>query len=344
MVVEKKSTAFLALLFAIVFLSACGGGGSSSGGNIDSGNDDTTGGDTDTGTTVIGDAESLPMDVSLFKDGAIVGDTTEAACTLSNGETSTCYTMEFVGFPSDQTELGPFCPPTTTSTADEGGIWFDGVDHYDIDGDFILNLPGLYGSTYTINTWIFYDGLGNVNITDTAESCEAAARPDVAVEYQNHCVECEVDYITGGQPTFTRTFPTTPVPRTSVGAVNTDPGVALNGVVFNAPAPVAAILGAATIAAFDDCAGHVNPVAGYHYHGAFGCSEGEEPVDGHSAPIGYAMDGYLIYTNSELDNGNEDTDLDSCRGHADATRGYHYHAASVEENLFIGCFSGETAQ
>lgn len=46
-----------------------------------------------------------------------------------------------------------------------------------------------------------------------------------------------------------------------------DIGLTLNGVTLAAPAPVDAILGAYTIAAFDDCAGHINPVAGYHYHG-----------------------------------------------------------------------------
>ena len=40
--------------------------------------------------------------------------------------------------------------------------------------------------------------------------------------------------------------------------------------------------------------------------------------------------------------GNEETDLDSCRGHSDAIRGYHYHTAGPGENAFIGCFSGET--
>lgn len=332
---------FGVLLLLSILTSSCGGGGSST----DSGTGNSSDTDSaDSGSTVIGDAESLPVDISLFKSGALVGDVTEVSCTLSDGSASSCYQLTIVGFPSDQTELGPFCPPTTTSTAEEGGIWFDGSDQYDIDGNFILNLPVLYGSTYTANSWILYDGTGKVNITDTKESCEAAARPDVDEAYQNYCVECSVDYIDGGQPTTTVTIPITPEPRTSVGSVSGNVGVSLNGVILAAPAPVDAILGAATIAAFDDCGGHVNPFEGYHYHGANGCSEGDEPIDGHSAPVAYALDGYLIYSNSELGFGNEDTDLDSCRGHADATRGYHYHAASAAENLFIGCYSGEIAR
>ena len=106
-------------------------------------------------------------------------------------------------------------------------------------------------------------------------------------------------------------------------------------------------MSAYTIAAFDDCVGHVNPFAGYHYHGA-NHGEGTCPAvafeaDGHGGAFGYALDGYAIY--SMLDENNEEeTDLDSCRGHTDDVRGYHYHSAGPGENLFIGCFTGETAQ
>ena len=44
------------------------------------------------------------------------------------------------------------------------------------------------------------------------------------------------------------------------------------------------------------------------------------------------------------ENNKEEDDLDSCRGHTDDARGYHYHSAGPGENLFIGCFNGETAQ
>ena len=42
--------------------------------------------------------------------------------------------------------------------------------------------------------------------------------------------------------------------------------------------------------------------------------------------------------------GGEPTDLDQCRGHSDEVRGYHYHAASPGENMFIGCFHGEIVE
>ena len=40
--------------------------------------------------------------------------------------------------------------------------------------------------------------------------------------------------------------------------------------------------------------------------------------------------------------GVEPSDLDECRGHSDAVRGYHYHVAGAGENMFLGCFHGET--
>lgn len=74
-------------------------------------------------------------------------------------------------------------------------------------------------------------------------------------------------------------IPTAPVVADSAIPVNGNLGVTLNGVVIAAPAPVEAILGAYTIAVFDDCGGHFNPIDGYHLHGARVCSEvGEAKV------------------------------------------------------------------
>lgn len=283
------------------------------------------------------DTPSVGLDIDLFVSGALLSTATTESCVLSGGTQTTCYRIEVAGTPADQ-EIGPFCPPTIFSDASEGGIWFDGGgDVYDIDGDFIVNLINLYGDM----NWLLYDtASGDVNVTDTQVACEAAARPNVDPEYQNHCVECSIDYYGGG---VSQTFliPTEPVALSSPGSIsNLDIGVALNGVVLAPPAPVEAILGAYTIAAFDDCGGHVNPVEGYHYHAATGCTEIVAQVDGHAAVMGYALDGYAILGMLNSD-GSEPTDLDGCRGHSDDTRGYHYHAASAGENMFIGCFNGE---
>lgn len=277
------------------------------------------------------------LDPDLFVSGALAAAVTTETCTLSGGTVASCYRLEIEGVPADR-EIGPFCPPTIFSDAEAGGIWFDGGgDVYDIDGDFIVNLPNLYAD----QNWLLYDtASGDVNVTDTQVACEAAARPNVDPQYQNHCVECSIDYYGGG---VGQTFliPATPVALSSPDSIGGDDlGITLNGVVLAPPAPVDAILGAYTIAAFDDCGGHVNPVEGYHYHGATGCTEVVAEDDGHAALMGYTLDGYALHGMLNED-GTEPTDLDECRGHSDDVRGYHYHAASAGENMFIGCFRGE---
>ena len=137
-------------------------------------------------------------------------------------------------------------------------------------------------------------------------------------------------------------IPVRPVPRDTALEIGTASkvGLSLSGVHFDLPAPVDAILSAYTIAAFDDCGGHINTVVGYHYHGARGCSEEIAQADGHAPLIGYAMDGYPIFAMLD-EEGEEAGELDECRGQTDDVRGYHYHAASAGENMFIGCFRGE---
>lgn len=311
------------LLLALALGEACG---------EDSGKS-TDAGDTDSGA-VSTTAIALP-DV-IDADG-IASPITEEACTLSSGVETTCWRVTLKGAPSDH-EVGPFCPRTITDDASQAGIWIESGATYDVDGSFITGLATFYDDP----AWLLYDeATGLVHVTDTEESCSAAARPDVDPQYNNYCVECSLDYVDGGVAT-TALIPKVPVPLdapTEIGGQG-QVGVALNGVAFDPPAPVAAILGAHTIAAFDDCGGHVNLAAGYHYHAATGCSKQVPTDDGHAALIGFALDGYPIHTQTN-DDGAEPDDLDECRGHADADRGYHYHVASPGENMFVGCFHGD---
>ncbi|MDO6681452.1 YHYH protein [Oceanobacter sp. 5_MG-2023] len=294
----------------------------------------------------IEDDDVADVDTSYF-DLASLDSIEVVECTLSNNESSTCYQITVKGFPADRSEIGPFCPEVITATAEDAGKWFDDGVLYDLTGEFIANLDEFYND----NNWLLYDEeSGEVNITDTQTSCEAAAVVDVAEEYHNYCVQCDLDYysdVEGEGIYSTYLIPTTPVVRDSAGDIDGENvGVAFNGVNLAAAAPAEVILSAYTIAAFDDCVGHVNPVAGYHYHGA-NHGDGDCPAiafesDGHGGAFAYAMDGFVIY--SMLDEeGNEATDLDECRGHTDDVRGYHYHSAGPGENAFIGCFTGETA-
>ncbi len=290
---------------------------------------------TDTGDAPEASAEGA--DLALFFDGALTEETTTADCTLSGGTETTCHRITVVGYPTD-TEVGPFCPRTTSDTADEVGIWFDGDALYDLDGEFILELPEIYQD----DTWQLHDDEGNVNVTDTPEGFEAAARPDVDPEYQNHCVEGMIEWLDGGEPIQSSVeIPTTPVPAEAATPVGTFVGVTLNGVIIAGAAPVDAILGAYTIAAFDDCGGHINPFDGYHIHGATGCSESEDATGAETPLFAYALDGYAIH--SPLDDAEEaEAGLDECNGHTTDDLGYHYHAAHAEENAVLSCFTGET--
>ncbi len=127
-------------------------------------------------------------------------------------------------------------------------------------------------------------------------------------------------------------------------------GVAANGVRLDGPAPVDAILGAHTIAPFDDCGGHVNLHVGYHYHAVTDCLSGapttlrsanSEVVEAHGGQIGIAMDGYAIFAHLLAD-GRVPEGLDECHGHEAEGLPYHYHVGSAGPNQALGCLAAET--
>ena len=104
------------------------------------------------------------------------------------------------------------------------------------------------------------------------------------------------------------------------------------------PAPVDAILGAYTIAPFDDCGGHVNLNAGYHGHAVSDCFD-ERPLGLDAPVIGISMDGHVIATHLAAL-----TDLDACNGHALAEGPYHYHAGDIGSNEILGCLVAQTGR
>ena len=289
-------------------------------------------------TTVFGEA-TTGLDIGLFLDGALDEEATIQNCTLADGTETTCYAITVAGFPVDS-DVGPFCPETTATDAEDAGIWFDGNELYDADGEFILGLAELYNDS----NWKLYNDDGSVRITDTPEAFEAAARPEVDPAYQNHCVEGRMEWLENGEPVPTTVMiPTAPVVAESATPARGNLGVTLNGVVIAAPAPVDAILGAYTIAAFDDCGGHINPIDGYHLHGARGCSEVGEAADGETPIFAYAMDGYAIHSPLS-EEAAAAADLDECNGHTSDELGYHYHAAPAEDNGILTCLKGVTVE
>ena len=290
----------------------------------------------------------IGVDGSYFTLGNTDITVNTVPCTLSDGTETTCYQIITNSTPTDH-QMGPWCPENISDDASAGGIWLDDGEVHDVDGAFVENLATFYSD----DEWLMYDADGNIYVTETLEDCMNAANPNVGEEYKNFCVECLPSHI--GDLTQTWLIPVTPVMQNTPVPFATGPGgppgntvpstrgLALNGVEFSAPAPVDNILGAYTLAPFDDAGGHINVGGqGYHYHAATGLSYSVEQSDGHAPLIGYAMDGHGIYARFDED-GNEPTDLDECRGHYDDIRGYHYHVDNAGNNNFINCLHGAYA-
>ncbi|MGJ8551198.1 YHYH protein [Winogradskyella wichelsiae] len=299
--------------------------------------------------TTIDDNVIISVASTNFLSGGLSEAISIETRTLSDGTTAECYKIVVTSTPTDH-DMGPWCPDNISDDASAGGIWLEDGEVFDVDGAFVQNLAAFYND----ETWMMYDAAtGEITKTSTIEECEEAANPNVGDEYENYCVECLPSYV--ADITHTYYIPVTPKKASSAYSFSTGPGgpgnfstipssrgIAFNGVVFEAPAPVDAILGAYTLAPFDDAGGHINLAAGYHYHAATGLSATIEQTDGHAAQIGYAFDGYGIYENTDA-NGEEATDLDASRGHYDDIRGYHYHVDEAGNNNFINGLRGEYA-
>lgn len=303
--------------------------------------------DDDGTTTPDPDEIVIDVDPDLFLSASLSEAVSTVACTLSDGTSATCYQIVAASSPSDH-QMGPWCPENIADGADKGGIWLEGGEVYDVDGAFIENMATFYND----DTWRMYDANGDIFVTETMEDCANAANPNVGAEYRNFCVECLPSYITDLTQTYL--IPVTPVKQESAnqfggpggpggpGGGLSVRGLAFNGIRFDAAAPTDAILGAYTLAPFDDAGGHINLAAGYHYHAATGNTTEIAQADGHAPMIGYALDGHGLYAQLD-DAGTEPTDLDACRGHYDDTRGYHYHVDAPGSNNFINCLSGAYA-
>ncbi|WP_444945955.1 YHYH protein [Microbulbifer sp. VTAC004] len=273
---------------------------------------------------------------ALFNREALVEDIRAVDCTLSEGSKSRCWQLKLKAAPRHH--MGPWCPRTIRDPITASGMMFIKQQVVATDGPFVKNAAEFFSDP----KWVLYnEKTGRVKVTDTKRACELAARPDVAPEFNNYCVECLASYL-GDNFYMTYLIPIKPLTAKSPQSSNDHSGygVAFNGVKFDISAPVGAILGAHTLAPVDACGGHVNPHVGYHYHAALGCSQADPSAASHAPIIGIAIDGYLIYARENTD-GREPKDLDECRGHEFANLGYHYHVNLAAENDILHCLKGE---
>ncbi len=286
-------------------------------------------------------SKTIPLDVvqpvnpAFFFEENLVEPVKKEIRTLSDGTEAECYVLTFKKVLLEH-EIGPWAPTHVRDGKEKGGIWFKEGKVYDIDGQFIAHLNELYDDS----EWDMVREDGSIKVTETREAFELAARPNVDPRYHNHVVECppEVDEWKSDHAVYV--IPVKPVYRSISTRLGHGPaGLAFNGVNFDPPAPIHAIIGAHTIAPFDHSGGHVNPHVGYHYHAATGHTKEVEQPDNHAPMIGYALDGFGIYAQMDK-NGMKSTDLDECSGHYDEVRGYHYHVSAPAENQIIGAFRG----
>jgi len=305
------------------------------------------------------------VDISHFSTKESVFEIKIVDCTLSNGVKTKCYEIITKGLIPKEHEVGPWCIDNVNDSTAKGGLWFKDGKLYNVDGQFIKDLPELYHDDY----WHLHDEQGNVNKTVSKEDCIELKSARLVDKFTNYCIECLPEYVDdisktyiipispvklenpinlGGGPPGNRqqsnSKPKGPPPPNGKNKQHpTQRGIAFNGVVFDAPAPLHIILSGYTIPPLDHAGGHINLDSGYHYHAATGATKNIKQSDNHPSMIGYAMDGYGMYT--ELDEkGQAAQDLDECRGHYDNIRGYHYHVDAAGNNNFINCFSGAIAE
>ncbi len=144
------------------------------------------------------------VDSSLFLKDANNLTIEKVACTLSDGTTTDCYKITTNGIPKDH-EMGPWCPHTINDGPEKGGKWFKDGKIYDVDGEFIKELPVLYHDDF----WKLYDEDGNILRTDSEEDCIKLMGAQLQDEFINYCIECLPSYISNLSKTYL--IPVTPV-------------------------------------------------------------------------------------------------------------------------------------
>lgn len=97
----------------------------------------------------------------------------------------------------------------------------------------------------------------------------------------------------------------------------------------------------------DACQGHPQESGAYHYHNLTDCIQDKPSSDGHSALMGYMIDGFGIYGHHGIGGKTlTSADLDECHGHTHTidwdgkkVEMYHYHA-TYDFPYTAGCIRG----
>lgn len=149
-------------------------------------------------------------------------------------------------------------------------------------------------------------------------------------------------------PGYTSPIPLTPSKAASIKTIDAALGVAINGVPIydyssqgmldpNTYDPKA---DTKLNGQLDHCNGHAGRGDDYHYHAAPTCMIDAMKNKGPSAIIGWALDGYPIYGDTNPDGSAiAQGELDTCNGKEDADFGYRYHTSQAPPYI-VQCLVG----
>ena len=263
------------------------------------------------GTTNIGSVDKMhdrvvQVNPEYFIQEGLLEPIIKVNYKLSDGSMAPCYKIVTKSIPTEH-DMGPWCPSHINDGADKGGIWMENGKIYDVDGAFVKNLSSFYKDA----KWKMYKDDGTINVTNSKEACEAAARPNVDPLYQNFCVQCLPSYFENLKQIFY--IPVTPVmsPNSSFEMTSRPQG----------PPPAS---------------GDIRPPRGAQGDFKAG-NQGSPPAQGRgperagASIIGIAFNGVNFDPPAPtLDILKHYTlaPLDDSGGHINPHAGYHYHAAT----------------
>lgn len=286
---------------------------------------------------------SYVIDISLYKEMTGFVSATLVDCDYSEGGSGQCYEIVFTAnnVDDDNTHL---CPETTDDVGGLGNYDGDGVDNGSTqDGDEVgfSILNGALFEKMENDGYDIIDESGNIRIDDFTTSVNKSF---------DYCLEAAPD----DELTLTFQIPVIPELLSTADDIESVEylGLALDGTPMNGAPPSVVDFGDGNIPSLDRCGGHQDPAGYYHWHfiaqnmndildeygyyeeGVFEC---EHITQSASALMGYARDGYPIYSSAESD-GTLPDDLDDCNGHFGATPEYpdgiyHYHASTDVPNI-----------
>jgi hypothetical protein len=219
------------------------------------------------------------------------------------------------------------------------GPWFNGDGTYDgtakasVAG--AVSWPASFSSTLQGDARVF---AGN-NLPDHPTGIYPVQSTDPAYQYDRN-----PSSIAAQDVSFS--LPANPVAAGQPSCVPGGIGIMLSGsVLFNALDATGRDAVAHELQ--DGCQGHPQRDGVYHYHNLTSCISDAGSADGHSALLGYILDGFGLYGQHGVGGATlSSADLDACHGHThqiewdgQLVEMYHYHATS-DFPYTVGCIRG----